>query len=307
MNLLSLGSFAAKPILAVHGVTRNPVDETEGFDRHRGFRYSKRPKRGQRLDRRKTVAAVRPNRVKQRLAQGQHALCFAAWGYGGADHLERLGPAEPDGVWLEGEHGEVDFGDLSNLTRAIDLIGATPIVRVHQNQAGLIYRCLDLGAMGIAVPHVNTRGEAEALVQAGKFWPIGQRGSFTSRQGLGVPDYFQRANDQTMLMVLLEDVVAIDNLDEILTVEHIDVFFVAPGDLAQTMGLPGMAGDPRVQALVDETLSRVVKAGKTAGALVTQDTIQHHYDLGVRLFLSGPASWLAAGYQQLDRAAGGTS
>ncbi len=249
------------------------------------------------------MATIRPNRVKERLQKGLHALCFAAWGYDGADHLERLAPADPDGIWLEGEHGEVDFGNLSNLTRAIDIIDATPIVRVHQNQVGLIYRCLDLGAMGIAVPHVNTRDEAEALVQAGKFWPIGQRGSFTSRQGIGVSDYFERANDQTMLMVLLEDVVAIENLDEILAVDHIDVFFVAPGDLAQSMGLPGKASDPRVQALVDETLTRVVRAGKTAGALVTQANAQHHYDLGVRLFLSGPASWLTAGYQQLNQAA----
>lgn len=247
----------------------------------------------------------RPNRIKQRLHQGLHALCFAAWGYGGADHLERLAPAQPDGIWLEGEHGEVDFSDLSNLTRAIDLIGATPIVRVHQNQSGVIYRSLDLGAMGIVVPHVNSREEAEAVVQAGKFWPLGQRGSYTSRQGIGVPDYFQVANDQTMLIVLIEDVIAVENLDEILSVEHIDVFFVAPGDLAQTMGLPGMAGDPRVQALVDETLSRIVQAGKTAGALVTDTNAQHHYDVGVRFFLAGPASWIASGFRQLDQAAAG--
>ena len=248
---------------------------------------------------------IRPNRVKDRLRQGRHALCFAAWGYSGADHLERLAPASPDGVWLEGEHGDVSFSDLGNLTRAIDLIGATPIIRVHQNEAGVIYRCLDLGAMGVVVPHVNSRDEAEAVVQAGKFWPIGKRGSYTSRQGIGVPDYHNLANDQTMLIVLIEDVIGVENLDQILDVEHVDVFFVAPGDLAQTMGLPGMAGDPRVQKVVDETLARIVKRGRTAGALVTQASAAHLYDLGVRFFMSGPAEWIAAGFKQLDQAAAG--
>ena len=240
---------------------------------------------------------IRPNRVKDRLRQGLHALCFAAWGYSGADHLERLAPARPDGVWLEGEHGDVSFSDLANLTRAIDLIGATPIIRVHQNEAGVIYRCLDLGAMGIVVPHVNSRTEAEAVVEAGKFWPLGKRGSYTSRQGIGVPDYHNLANDQTMLIVLIEDVIGVENLDEILDVEHIDVFFVAPGDLAQTMGLPGMAGDPRVQKVVDETLARIVKRGRTAGALVTEASAAHLYDVGVRFFMSGPATWIEAGFQ----------
>ena len=248
---------------------------------------------------------IRPNRVKDRLRQGQHALCFAAWGYSGADHLERLAPMQPDGIWLEGEHGDVSFSDLSNMTRAIDLIGATPIIRVHQNDGGVIYRCLDLGAMGIVVPHVNSREEAEAVVQGGKFWPIGKRGSYTSRQGIGVPDYHDLANDQTMLIVLIEDVIAVDNLDEILDVEHIDVFFVAPGDLAQTMGLPGKAGDPGVQKVVDETLGRIVKRGRTAGALVTQANAAHLYDIGVRFFMSGPAEWLEAGFRQLDQAAAG--
>ncbi|MCH7642816.1 MAG: hypothetical protein IIC30_06025, partial [Chloroflexi bacterium] len=103
------------------------------------------------------MAELRVNKAKQKLANGGIAVCFAAWGYGGADALERLAPLEPDAIWLEGEHGGVDFSNIGELTRAIDLTGASPFVRVHQNQAGVIYRTLDLGAQGIAVPHVNTQ------------------------------------------------------------------------------------------------------------------------------------------------------
>ena len=110
------------------------------------------------------MVELRVNKAKEKLAKGEVAVTLASWGYGGADALERLIDLEPDAIWLEGEHGEVDFSNIGELTRAVDLIGASPIVRVHQNEPGVIYRTLDLGAQGIAVPHVNTREEAEAVL-----------------------------------------------------------------------------------------------------------------------------------------------
>jgi 4-hydroxy-2-oxoheptanedioate aldolase len=80
----------------------------------------------------------------------------------------------------------VDYADLGNLTRACDLWGKTSVVRVMDNDYATIYRTLDRGAQGICVPHVNTRAEAEAVVEAAKFAPLGRAGMFTSRQGFGV-------------------------------------------------------------------------------------------------------------------------
>ncbi|MDP6822672.1 MAG: aldolase/citrate lyase family protein [Dehalococcoidia bacterium] len=249
------------------------------------------------------MAQLRVNKAKNKLARGEVTVALASWGYGGADALERLIDLEPDAIWLEGEHGEVDFSNIGELTRAIDLIGASPIVRVHQNQAGVIYRTLDLGAQGICVPHVNTREEAEAVVQAGKFAPIGLRGSYTSRQGIGVPNYQSLANDQTMLIILIEDIVAVENLDEILKVDDIDVFFVAPGDLAQTMGHIGEPHHPDVQAVVDESLRRIVAAGRTAGALVSNENAEHHLEQGVKFFLGAPGPWIQNGLVEMNRRA----
>ena len=82
-------------------------------------------------------------RPKKSCSEVRTALCVAGWGYQGADELEQFAEIEPDAVWLEGEHGDVDFSNLGNVTRAVDLTGAAPIVRVHQNQAGVIYRTLD--------------------------------------------------------------------------------------------------------------------------------------------------------------------
>ena len=122
------------------------------------------------------------------------------------------------------------------------------------------------------VPHVNTRAEAEAVVEAGKFAPLGKRGMFTSRQGFGVGDYLKTANDQSLLIVLIEDIAAVRNLDDILKVDHIDVFFVAPNDLATSMGHIGNMGHPEVQQTVDGAIKKIVQAGRVAGTLVNSAT-----------------------------------
>src|SRR6266542_5735729 len=167
--------------------------------------------------------SIRPNRVKQKLAAGEVALVLS--GTNDPDLIDQLGPLHPDGIWLEGEHGGVDYADLGNLTRACDLWGVTSVVRVMDNDYATIYRTLDRGAQAIVVPHVNTRAEAQAAVESAKFAPLGKRGMFTSRQGFGVDDYLKTANDQSLVIVLIEDIVAVGNLDEILSVDHIDAFF----------------------------------------------------------------------------------
>src|SRR5881296_3530987 len=163
---------------------------------------------------------IRPYRVKQALAAGKVATIIG--GTNDPDLIDQLGTLDVDGIWLEGEHGGVDYADLGNLTRACDLWGKTSVVRVMDNDYATIYRTLDRGAQGIVVPHVNSHAEAESVVAGGKFAPLGKRGMFTSRQGFGVGDYLKTANDQSLLIVLIEDIVAIRNLDDILKVDHID-------------------------------------------------------------------------------------
>ena len=248
--------------------------------------------------------SIRPNRVKQRLAGGQVATIVA--GTNDPDLIDQLGPIGADGIWLEGEHGGVDYADLGNLTRACDLWGKTSVVRVMDNDYATVYRTLDRGAQAIVVPHVNSRAEAEAVAAAGKFAPHGKRGMFTSRQGFGVDDYFKTANDQSMLMVLIEDIAAIPRLDEILKVEHIDVFFVAPSDLATSMGHIGDVGHPDVQRTIDGALTKIVQAGRIAGTLVNTGNVERYTRLGVRVVFTTFFPWIQAGTKDLlERAAAG--
>ena len=248
--------------------------------------------------------SIRPNRVKQRLASGQVATILA--GTNEPDLIDQLGPLGVDGIWLEGEHGGVDYADLGNLTRACDLWGVTSVVRVMDNDYAIIYRTLDRGAQGIVVPHVNTLAEAAAVVEAAKFAPLGKRGMFTSRQGFGVGDYLKTANDQSLLIVLIEDIVAVKSLDEILKVDHIDVFFVAPSDLATSMGHIGNMAHPDVQRTIDGAIAAIVKAGRTAGTLVSSANVERYTKMGVRCIMTSFFPWIEAGAKDLmDRAAVG--
>ena len=248
--------------------------------------------------------SMRSNRVKQKLAAGEVATILA--GTNDPDLIDQLGPLGADGIWLEGEHGGVDYADLGNLTRACDLWGMTSIVRVMDNDYATIYRTLDRGAQGIVVPHVNTRAEAEAVVAAGKFAPLGKRGMFTSRLGFGVSDYFHTANDHTLLIVLIEDIAGIRNLDEILKVDAIDVFFVAPSDLATSMGHIGTTGHPDVQQTIDAALAKIVQAGRGAGTLVNAGNVERYTRMGVRAVMTSFFPWIQAGAKDLmERAAAG--
>jgi 4-hydroxy-2-oxoheptanedioate aldolase len=92
---------------------------------------------------------------------------------------------------------------------------------------------------------------------------------------------------------MLEEVEALDNLDEILRVEHIDVFFVAPGDLAQSMGLPGQMAHPQVTAAIEDSLRRIRAAGRTSGTLTTPALLDRHLELGVQFLYVGLASLLS--------------
>jgi 4-hydroxy-2-oxoheptanedioate aldolase len=177
---------------------------------------------------------------------------------------------------------------------------------VMDNDYATIYRTLDRGAQGIVVPHVNTRAEAEAVVEAGKFAPLGKRGMFTSRQGFGVGDYLETANDQSLLVVLIEDILGVRNLDEVVKVEHIDVFFVAPNDLATSMGHIGNMGHPDVQRTIDGAITKIVQAGRAAGTLVNAGNVERYTRLGVRVVMTSFFPWIQAGAKDLiDRAAAG--
>jgi 2-keto-3-deoxy-L-rhamnonate aldolase RhmA len=239
---------------------------------------------------------VRDNTAKRKLAAGQ-AVSVINPTYTSAGLVELVARMGFDVIFIDCEHGPAGWDDVENMVRASELANATPIVRVQANDPSTITRALDRGAGGVQVPHVNTRAEAEAAVRHAKFAPIGHRGFAGGRAALGekMAEYTRRANAETMVVVMLEETEALANLDEILKVEHVDVFFVAPGDLAQSMGHPGQMDHPAVQAAIDEAVARIRAAGRAPGVLATPATVRRYLEGGARFVYVSLAALLDPG------------
>lgn len=236
------------------------------------------------------------NLAKKKLATGK-PISVVAPGYSSAGLVELLGRMGFDGIFIDCEHGPAGWEEVENMVRAAELVDATPIVRVQSNDPSTITRALDRGAGGVQVPHINTRAQAEAAVRAAKFAPLGHRGYAGGRSALGVKGNFtNHANEETMVVAMLEEVEALKNLDDILKVEHIDAFFIAPGDLSQSMGYPGHLDHPDVQAAVHDAVRRTRDAGRAPGVLTTNAASARRYlDLGALLIYVSLASLLQPG------------
>jgi 4-hydroxy-2-oxoheptanedioate aldolase len=243
---------------------------------------------------------VRPNRARRVLRAGGAVMSpsIAAASLGDLETLELLAARGLiDLAWAEMEHGPHDWAALSDVARACDLWGITSAVRVIDNRAPEIGRALDRGIQSVFVPHVNTRVEAEAVVSAALYAPEGLRGMAFPRQSYGAPDYLREINDETLIGILLEDIVAFENLDELMAVERIDCFFIGPVDLAQTMGHLGQPFHPEVQAVVLDAIDRLVAAGHCVGTLVNDDNLDDMIARGVRFLRLQGLVYLERGLQ----------
>ncbi len=214
------------------------------------------------------------NAMKDKIARGEPAFGVSVM-FPSPQIVEMLAYAGFDWVLLDCEHGSIGLADLELMAMAADAAGITPIARPRSNASADIQAVMDRGVMGVQAPHVTTRAEAERVVSAVKFGPAGKRGlaagTRPDRWGLGekMPDFVTRANASSLVCVQIEDAEAVANIDEILAAEGVDVFFIGPSDLSQSMGFPGDPKAPVVAAAIDATLAKIRNAGRAPGMPAT--------------------------------------
>ncbi len=214
---------------------------------------------------------MRPNTTKAKLKAGETVFgCFIR--YPNASLVEVLGYQPWDFIVFDGEHGTIDPQDCENMVRAAELRGVTPIVRVTTNQAPIILRFMDSGAHGLHVPWVNTAAEAEAVVRAVKYEPRGVRGLAFIRaadygQTIPLGEYVQQANAETLVAIHVETITAVENLPEIVKIDGIDVIFIGPTDLSQSLGVPGQPQHPKVQEAISRIFDTVAGSDKVVGIM----------------------------------------
>ena len=172
-----------------------------------------------------------------------------------------------DGVCLDMQHGMIGFSDAVPMIAAINAAGRPAIVRTLWNDPALPGQALDAGATAVVAPMVNSRAQAELLVRAAKYPPIGARswGGYTALQASGmVPgDYLREANRMTMVFAMVETVEALANLDAIAATPGLDGLFVGPSDLSIT--LSNGAGIDKLGARTLEAMEKIVAAARKNG------------------------------------------
>lgn len=230
---------------------------------------------------------MKPNRMKEKLARGEAALGCSVM-VPSPQIVEMLGFAGFDWVLLDCEHGSIGPADLELMAMAADAAGITPIARPKSNDPVDIQGVMDRGVMGAQVPHVASAADARRAVAAVKFGPGAARGlaagTRPDRWGLGhaMPRFTEEANARSLVCIQLEDEAALHNLEDILTVEEIDVFFIGPSDLSQSLGFPGNPGALAVTAAIDAALRKICAAGRTPGMPASLEALPRVLGTGCR-------------------------
>lgn len=208
---------------------------------------------------------MRKNGVKQKWAEGEAVL-------NGWLHIpsgwtaEMMANSGYDVLTIDMQHGQLDFGTVLDMLRAISTTDVMPFARTTWNEPGAIMALLDAGAYGIICPMVNTREECEAFVGACRYHPDGYRSRGPTRAALyGGDDYVHHANDEIVTMAMVETATALENLEAIATTPGLDAIYVGPGDLSLTLyGMERSGGDLDYPEFI-EVLEEIVAACKSAG------------------------------------------
>lgn len=247
---------------------------------------------------------MRLNTVKAKLKAGDNVLgCFINFACPPLVELAAL--AGFDFVVIDAEHGPLSEHDVYLMCLAADAAGIIPIVRVPQNVPGVILRYLDVGALGLHVPQINTPEEAEAVVQAVKYQPRGSRGLAGVRAGSygarALGEYTAQANEETLVVVHLENKAGIERLPEIMAIDGVDVVFVGTTDLTHSLGVPGQLDHPSVRQALDRTLelARQASTPKPLGVITATATQSRGYlERGFKYLGTGAGGFLLRGMQE---------
>ena len=244
----------------------------------------------------------------KKLLQEKKPVFGAQLRFGSAAIAELFAVAGFDCIILDGEHAPQSPEGIQHQLQAAACTQTTAIVRLGKNDPDLIRLYLDMGAMGVLLPFINTAEDAKLGVSACRYPPRGIRGwgpARASRYGFDSQNFAERSNEQIMFIPMIETAEAIENIDSILAVDGIDTFILGPVDLTISLGIPFEFKNPEFIAAVDKVLKAAKRAGVSPGGAVYEDffekaSIERQIQLGFQFLLVGGDEWiLAHGCKQL--------
>ncbi len=199
-----------------------------------------------------------------------------------------------DWLFIDCEHNSMSVDTAAQISAASLAVGITPIVRVPGYEHHHASRALDNGAHGVVFPHVDTPEQARRLADYCRYPPVGRRSMGGGLQQLGfapmpVGEAARLANEQTLVVVMLESPQGIENCEAIAAVPGVDALLIGTNDLCFEMGIPGQFDHPRVADAYTTLLAACRKHGKFPGmgGMYSPELLQRYIGMGVRLVLAG--------------------
>jgi len=221
------------------------------------------------------------NKVKKKLLEGK--ISFGSWIQIGQDNTasDILAQAGFDWLGADSEHTVMGMKEISSFVRSCIQKGAVPLVRVKDNGTLTIRQVLDTGALGVIVPLVNTKEDALQAVRAAKYPPAGVRGYAwvqANDYGINFYEYAHSANDDILVIAMIESKEAVENIDEILSVDGIDGVFIGPYDMSGSYGIPGQVDAPCMKKAFEKVAKSCIKHGKFSGQHIVVPTQENVKD-----------------------------
>ena len=203
------------------------------------------------------------NTVKQKLMEGKQVIAGTV-ASPDPNMYRAMANAGFDCFWIEMQHSPLTYQDVATMIWAGKGSPAIPFIRVPDANEGDIQKAVDIGALGIIVPMVDTPEKAQAAVHWAKYPPLGHRSQGSGQYGaLWGRDYRETANDNIVMVIMIETPLGVENVEKIAAVPGVDVIFIASSDLGSFSGY--RQGDPQYEALVtrihDFVLSKGLKLG----------------------------------------------
>lgn len=198
-----------------------------------------------------------------------------------------------DCIWFDMEHHAHNMETANNLFRAARVGTSDVISRPAKGEWMRMLRMLEAGAHGILYPRCQSVEEAREVVKWCKFAPLGERGFDGGNPDMpycymDMAEYVKFANDNTFVIIQIEDTTGLDAVEDIVAVEGVDGVMLGPGDFSTLGGFPGKFDDPRIQTALERIAAAADKAGKWWGSTAgNADRAKHLLDMGAKLIFSG--------------------
>lgn len=234
---------------------------------------------------------MRRSRVLERLRRGEIASCTKI-NTSDPRVVEIAAMSGIDSVWLCQEHTGNTFNDIENQIRAAKVFDVDAIVRVPRGSYSDMIRPLEMDAAGIMVPHVMSAEDAREIVRWTRFAPVGLRpldggnadGAYCQISG---KDYIREANEQRLLIVQIEDPEPLEEIEEIASIDGIDMLLFGPSDFLQSIGLPFQFDHPAVNDALKRVADAAKRYGKYAGTPANPENIGKLTEMGYRFLCMG--------------------